>query len=120
MYSRTNEEFNNELQTMKSNQTFLKYENYAQHINEKILPRRDEWSLLFRIESQLPTNNVNTSNYAEVSFPVKEDLKFNCHCASNQLELLTIECDDAAYYIHPMLHFDVASNTLTSRLINQN
>ena len=47
-----------------------------------------------------------------MSFRVKEDLKFNCHCASNQLELLTIECDDSAYYIHPMLHFDVACNTL--------
>ena len=79
VYSRTNEEFNNELQTMRSSQTFLKYENYAQHINEKILPRRDEWSLLFRIESQLPTNNVNTSNYAEVSFRVTKDLKFNRH-----------------------------------------
>ena len=53
----------------------MKYENYAQHINGKILPRRDEWSLLFRIESQLPTNNINTSS--------------------------------------------IASNTLTSRLINQ-
>ena len=98
VYSRTNEEFNNELQTVRSSQTFLKYENYAQHINEKILPRRDEWSLLFQIESQLPTNNVNTSNYAEVSFRVTKDLKFNRHRASNQLELLTIECDDSAYY----------------------
>ena len=35
VYSRTNEEFNNELQTMRSSQTFLKYENYAQHINER-------------------------------------------------------------------------------------
>ena len=58
----------------------------------------DEWSLLFQIESQLPTNNVNTSNYAEVSFRVTKDLKFNRHRASNQLELLTIECDDSAYY----------------------
>ena len=90
VYSRTNEEFNNKLQTMRSSQTYLKYENYAQHINEKILPRRDEWSLLFRIESQLPTNNVNTSNYAEVSFRVTKDLKFNRHRAFNQLELLTI------------------------------
>ena len=118
VYSRTNEEFNNELQTMRSSQTFLKYENYAQHINEKILPRRDEWSLLFRIESQLPTNNVNTSNYAEVSFRVTKDLKFNRHRAFNQLELLTIECDDSAYYIQRCI--DVASNTLTSRLVKQN
>ena len=34
VYSRTNEEFNNEWQTMKRNQTFLKYEKYAQLINE--------------------------------------------------------------------------------------
>ena len=34
VYSRTNEEFNNKWQTMKRNQTFLKYEKYAQLINE--------------------------------------------------------------------------------------
>ena len=86
VYSRTNEEFNNEWQTMKRNQTFLKYEKYAQHINEKILPRRDEWSLLFRIESQLPTNNVNTSNsymqktcdVAEKAILAKKKLRKKC------------------------------------------
>ena len=34
VYSRTNEEFNKEWQTMKRNQTFLKYDKYAQLINE--------------------------------------------------------------------------------------
>ena len=54
VYSRTNEEINNELQTMRSTQTFLKYKNYAQHINEKILPRKDEWSLLFELRVNCP------------------------------------------------------------------
>ena len=73
----------------------------------KILPRRDEWSLLFRIESQLPINNVNTSNYAWVSFRVTKDLKFNRHCAFNQLELLTIECDDSLYYTQKNVEYTV-------------
>ena len=44
-------------------------------------------------------------------------MKFNRHRAFNQLELLTIECDDSAYYIQRCI--DVASNTLTSRLVKQ-
>ena len=118
VYSETQEDFNKELEEMSSNPTFLKYPNYSKHLNDNILPRKDEWSLMFRIQSQLPTNNVNCSNYCEVSFRITKDLKFNRNRAFNQLELLQIECDESSYYSQRCI--DVASNTLTSRLVNQN
>ena len=118
VYSETQEDFNEEFEEMSSNPTFLKYPNYSKHMNENILPRKDEWSLMFRIQGQLPTNNVNCSNYCEVSFRITKDLKFNRNRAYNQLELLKIECDDSSYYSQRCV--DVASNTLTSRLVNQN
>ena len=118
VYSETQEDFRNNLEDMSSNPAFLKYPNYSKHMHENILPRKDEWSLMFRIESQLPTNNVNCSNYAEVSFRITKDIKFNRNRAHNQLELLQIECDDSSYYSQRCI--DVASNTLSSRLVNQN
>ena len=118
VYSETQEDFRNNFEDMSSNPAFLKYPNYSKHMHENILPRKDEWSLMFRIESQLPTNNVNCSNYAEVSFRITKDIKFNRNRAHNQLELLQIECDDSSYYSQRCI--DVASNTLSSRLVNQN
>ena len=97
VYSETQEDFDKELEEMSSNPTFLKYPNYSKHMNDNILPRKDEWSLMFRIQGQLPTNNVNCSNYCEVSFQITKDLKFNRNRAFNQLELLQIECDDLSY-----------------------
>ena len=58
----------------------------------------DHWSLMFRIESELPTNNVNCSNYCEVSFRITKDLKFGRNRAYNLVELVEIECDDSSYY----------------------
>ena len=118
VYSETQEDFDSEFEEMSNDPTFLKYPNYSKHMNENILPRKDEWSLMFRISSKLPTNNVNCSNYCEVSFRITKDLKFNRNRAFNQLELLKTECDDSSYYSQRCV--DVASNTLTSRLVNQN
>ena len=59
VYSETQEDFDSEFEEMSSDPTFLKYPNYSKHMNENILPRKHKWSLMFRIESKLPTNNVN-------------------------------------------------------------
>ena len=88
-----------------------------QTYEQKILPRKDEWSLMFRIQSQLPTNNVKVSQVRWYS-ELKKDLRFNWNRAFNQLELLKNDCDDSSYYSHRCI--DVASSTLTSRLVNQN
>ena len=53
-----------------------------------------------------------------MSFRIKKDLRFNRNRAFNQLEFLKIECDDSSYYSQRCI--DVASSTLTSRLVNQN
>ena len=72
---------------------------------------------MFRIQSQLPTNNVKVSQVRWYS-ELKKDLRFNWNRAFNQLELLKNDCDDSSYYSHRCI--DVASSTLTSRLVNQN
>ena len=53
-----------------------------------------------------------------MSFRIKKDLRFNRNRAFKQLEFLKIECDDSSYYSQRCI--DVASSTLTSRLVNQN
>ena len=117
LYTQTEEDFNVALCDMQEDSTYLKYPNYQNHMAEKVLPRRDEWSTLHRVQAQLPTNNVNCSNYCESSFRITKDLKFSRHRAYNLVELLSIECDGSEYYSQRCI--DIASNRLTSRLVNQ-
>ena len=117
LYSQTEDDFNEALCDMQEDSTYLKYPNYQNHMRENVLPRRDEWSTLHRVQAQLPTNNVNCSNYCESSFRITKDLKFSRHRAYNLVELLSIECDGSEYYSQRCI--DVASNRLTSRLVNQ-
>ena len=117
LYSQTSEIFQEVLSEITENPTYQKYPNYVTHMQDNILPRKDEWSLMFRIESELPTNNVNCSNYCEVSFRITKDLKFGRNRAYNLVELVEIECDDSSYYTQRCV--DIASNTLMSRLRNQ-
>ena len=117
LYSQTEEDFNAALCDMQEDSTYLKYPNYQNHMKDKVLPRKDEWSTLHRVQAQLPTNNVNCSNYCESSFRITKDLKFGRHRAYNLVELLSIECDGSEYYSQRCI--DIASNRLTSRLVNQ-
>ena len=96
LYSQTSEIFQEVLSEITENPTYQKYPNYVTHMQDNILPRKDEWSLMFRIESELPTNNVNCSNYCEVSFRITKDLKFGRNRAYNLVELVEIECDDSS------------------------
>ena len=65
------------------------------------------------------TSEVRTelSNYAESSFRITKDLKFGRRRAYNLVELLEIECDLSEYDRQRCI--DLASNRLTSRLVNQ-
>ena len=63
LYSQTEEDFNAALCDMQEDSTYLKYPNYQNHMRENVLPRKDEWSTLHRVQAQLPTKNVNCSNY---------------------------------------------------------
>ena len=103
LYSESSEIFEDVLREISDNLTYQKYPHYVTHMQDNILPRKDEWSVtighyLFRIESELPTNNVNCSNYCEVSFRITKDLKFGRNRAYNLVELVEIECDDSSYY----------------------
>ena len=88
VYSEKKEDFDNTLLEIQADPTYLKYPNYIAHMDQNVLPRKDEWSLLYRIQGQLPTNNVNTTNYCESSFRTTKDLKFNRHRAYNLVEFL--------------------------------
>ena len=60
-----------------NNETVLKYENLLKHVQEEILPRKEEWSLTTRFENNYSTHSVNTTNYAEVSFRITKENQFN-------------------------------------------
>ena len=98
MDSDTEELFNAAECDMKSNTTYKKYPAFQAHIEEDVLPRKDSWSLLFRIREKLPTSSVNTTNYVESSFRWTKECQFNRHRAYNMLDLLKVIMDDSQYH----------------------
>jgi hypothetical protein len=116
VYSETENDFDEAQTEMEENPTFQKYPNYEARM-ELILQRKDEWSLVYRINSQLPTNNVNVTNYVESSFRETKENQFNRHRAFNLVDLVQIVCDDSKHYANKCI--DIANNQLTSRLRNQ-
>ena len=117
MYSDTEDLFNQALEEMKAQELYKKYPQFRDHVETDVLPRKDEWSLLYRIKERLPTSSVNTTNYVESSFRWTKESQFNHHRAYNLLDLLKIVMDDSQY--HARRCIDMANNTLTSRLMNQ-
>ena len=47
---------------MKRDEVYDQYKNFKAHVQNKILPRYNEWPMKDRYEKQLPTHN---SNYVE-------------------------------------------------------
>ena len=68
VYSDTEELFDLALEEMKYDEIYLKYPLFQNHVETEVLPRKDEWSLLYRVKEKLPTSSVNTTNYVESSF----------------------------------------------------
>ena len=87
------------------------------HLEEDILPRRDKWSLLYRINEHLPTSSINTTNIVESSFRWTKENQFNRHRAYNLLDLLKVVMDDSQHYARKCI--DMANNVLTGRLRSQ-
>ena len=102
---------------MKNHTLYKKYPAFKSHIEQDVLPRKDSWSLLYRIHQRLPTSSVNTTNYVESSFRWTKEYQFNRHRAYNLLELLKIVMDDSQY--HARRCIDMGNNLLTRRLNNQ-
>ena len=117
VYSDTEELFDLALEEMKHDEIYLKYPLFQNHVETEVLPRKDEWSLLYRVKEKLPTSSVNTTNYVESSYRWTKESQFNRHRAYNILDLLKIVMDDSQY--HARRCIDMANNTLTSRLKNQ-
>ena len=117
VYSDTNEQFEEAEEHMKENDLYHKYPALMKHIEDDILPRHEEWSLVHRINEKLPTSSVNTTNYVESSFRWTKEWQFNRHRAYNLFDLLQIVMDDSQYQARKCI--DMANNVLTSRLKNQ-
>ena len=117
VYSDSDQLFTKAENGMKNYVLYKKYPAFRQHIEEDVLPRKEKWSLLYRINEKLPTSSVNTTNYVESSFRWTKESQFNRHRAYNLLDLLRIVMDDSQY--HARRCIDMANNVLTSRLKNQ-
>jgi hypothetical protein len=72
---------------MKRDEVYDKYKNFKAHVQNKILPRHNEWPMKDRYEKQLPTHN---SNYVEYSFRMTKDIQFNRLKAYNLTDLVYI------------------------------
>ena len=117
VYSDTETLFELALSDMKADPLYKKYPQFKKHIETDVLPRKDQWSLLYRVKERLPTSSVNTTNYVESSFRWTKETQFNRHRAYNLMDLLKIVMDDSQY--HARRCIDMGNNTLTSRLKNQ-
>ena len=117
VYSDSDQLFTKAENVMKNHVLYKKYPAFRQHIEEDVLPRKEKWSLLYRINEKLPTSSVNTTNYVESSFRWTKESQFNRHRAYNLLDVLKIVMDDSQY--HARRCIDMANNVLTSRLKNQ-
>ena len=117
VYSDTDDLFKDAEKELKEHSLYEKYPAFRKHIEVDVLPRKDLWSLLFRVKEKLPTSSVNTTNYVESSFRWTKESQFNRHRAYNLLDLLQIVMDDSQYQARRCI--DMANNVLTSRLMNQ-
>ena len=116
VYAKSSEEFKIKQNQLLNDETVRKYPQFLNHVNDDILPRKDEWALSERIEKQLPTHNNNTTNYVEVTFRLTKDSQFSRVRAFNLADLLDIILDDSSYYV--MRCLDVSGNR-TEQLQNQ-
>ena len=117
VYSDTDKLFQKAEKDMKKHPLYKKYPAFKKHIEEDVLPRKELWSILYRIKEKLPTSSVNTTNYVESSFRWTKEWQFNRHRAYNLLDLLQVVMDDSQYQARRCI--DMANNVLTSRLRNQ-
>ena len=62
------------------------------------MPRVNEWAISYRKSEKLPTHNVNTTNYVEVSFRIDKEILFNRTMCYNLGELLDVVLDDSSFY----------------------
>ena len=62
VYSDTNEQFEEAEEHMKENDLYHKYPALMKHIEDDILPRHEEWSLVHRINEKLPTSYSDPSS----------------------------------------------------------
>ena len=108
VYAKSEEDFEEKRELLFKNKYILKYKNLKGHIKETLLPRKDEWSLAYRYKNKLTTHNVNTTNYAEVSFRLTKENQFNRVKAYNLPDLLDIILDDSIYYVNRCI--DVGNN----------
>ena len=95
VYARSNEEFDEAIETMEENDIYEKYEHFKNHFETNILPRQKEWAIKERINKKLPTHGQNTTNYVEYSFRVTKDIQFSRLKAYNLVDLVDICLDDS-------------------------
>ena len=116
VYAETDEEFENREADMRENPVFKKYKNYENYVNN-MMERKEEWSLVHRINEKLPTSNHNTTNLCETSFRREKDDVFNRHRAYNLTDMVQIVVASSEGY--SMRCVDAANSTLHQRLKNQ-
>ena len=117
VHAETEEQFTQKEGDMREDLIFQKYENYQNYV-KNMLERKDEWSLVYRINETLPTSNHNTTNLVETSFRREKDTVFNRHRAYNLTDMVQIVVDSSEGY--SMRCVDAANQTLHQRLKNQN
>ena len=89
LYARNGKEYQDAEKQLFGDDTTIKYPQFIQHIQKDILPRKEEMAISERIENNLSTHNVNTTNYVEISFRLTKDNQFNRVKAYNLPGLLT-------------------------------
>ena len=82
---------------------------------KNLMIRVKEWSLCERIEKKLPTHNVNTSNFVEISMRITKDQTMGRMKAFNLAELLVTLFEDSSSYYELKL-IDIGNNRSTQMM----
>jgi hypothetical protein len=116
MFAPTEDKYNIEVETFKSDSVANKYMKYTSHI-EKLLARSKEWCLCFRVN--LSTRGNNTNNIVEASIRIFKDCILLRYKAFNVISLVHFTCVNLEnYHVKRLLAFPSNRKSQPSLIYN--
>ena len=98
VYSRTEEQYLNNIDKMNSDEVMAMYPNYLEYLTTVYFQRVEKWAMYKRLEEEMPIHNTNTNNYIESTFRNMKNIVFARCKAYNLFELCEILLNENSNY----------------------
>ena len=96
--ARSEDDFEEAKNDLFEDESVNKYEGYIKHLAMNVMPRAMEWAMFHRVEENLPTRGMRTTNICESSFKVGKEKGFNRLRAFNFTHAAEILMNHDKYY----------------------